>query len=291
MKSEVQHQNQTVYIPIEQIESDPVKLRPVDAVTVEEMAESAKGNGIISPIEVRRIGPDHYRIIFGEHRREAAIRAGLSEIPCIVRESSEADALERKLIENLHRNAYIDPIVEGEIFARLVSEKYHAMGLLAISLGKNRQYVERRISLHEELIPELKEKLRAKEITLEGAIGLARLIPSEQHKAFEKLSAPRKDPERRIARERQGNRSKLEIIADMLRFEGEVPPTRVMYSSNLGWAVLMEYIAICENAGLIEEIKFESGTRRFYHVTPDGRNFVRTFDALMEKIGLAKSEV
>ena len=69
---------------------------------IDELTESVRAKGILEPILVRPHGKD-YEVVFGSCRRLAAINAKLKEIPSIIKNLSDADALEAQLIENTHR--------------------------------------------------------------------------------------------------------------------------------------------------------------------------------------------
>ena len=81
-------------------EFQPRKTFQDDAM--KELAASIKEHGVIQPIIVHRIGTN-YGIIAGERRYRAAMEAGLSELPCVIRETSDAEMMELALVENLQR--------------------------------------------------------------------------------------------------------------------------------------------------------------------------------------------
>lgn len=93
-------------IPASQISADEEfncrgKIAPID---VHELAQDIKRQGLISPIIVRRLG-DGYSVVAGFRRFKACLMVGLAEIPCIVRELTEADARVLNLTENLQRKS------------------------------------------------------------------------------------------------------------------------------------------------------------------------------------------
>src|SRR4030042_2185214 len=91
-----------------------------DEWKLEELAESIREKGILEPLVVRRVGGG-YEIIVGERRWRAAQRAGLKEIPVVVMEAQDREALEISLIENLQREN-LNPVEEAEGFRRLAEE-------------------------------------------------------------------------------------------------------------------------------------------------------------------------
>jgi len=81
---------------------------------LEELAESIRQQGIVQPIVVTESGADRFSIVAGERRWRAARRAGLSQVPVVVRElESEHQQLEMALVENLQRSD-LNPVEEAE---------------------------------------------------------------------------------------------------------------------------------------------------------------------------------
>ena len=74
-----------------------------DDVKLQELTNSIKNQGVLSPILVRDLGLNEYEVIAGERRLRAAKRAGLESIPCLVDQKQDQDALVSALIENLQR--------------------------------------------------------------------------------------------------------------------------------------------------------------------------------------------
>ena len=88
-------------VPIEDLTPNPQQPRHVMG-DLSELVASVREKGILEPILVRPVG-SRYQIIAGERRYRAAIEAGLAEVPCIVRDSSDAETMEIALVENLQR--------------------------------------------------------------------------------------------------------------------------------------------------------------------------------------------
>lgn len=104
------------------------------------LADSIKSNGVIQPIIVRRRGPDSYEIITGERRWRAAQKAGLREVPIVVREATDRDLAEWSLIENIQRED-LNPIEEAEAYNRLVEMFQFSHEEIARRVGKDRSTV------------------------------------------------------------------------------------------------------------------------------------------------------
>lgn len=123
----------------------PGRLQPRRLFDDDEMAalvRSVRENGILQPILVR---PDpteagRYEIIAGERRWRAAQEAGLHEIPAIVRQFSDPQALEVALVENLQRQD-LTPLEEADGYRRLMEEFRHTQEELARAVGKSRSHV------------------------------------------------------------------------------------------------------------------------------------------------------
>lgn len=110
-------------LPLTKIERNPNQPRKkFDQQTLEELAESIRLHGVITPITVRHGEKDgYYQIIAGERRWRAARLAGLKEIPAMVLEVGEGEVMELALIENLQRQD-LNPIEEAEGYDRLMQQ-------------------------------------------------------------------------------------------------------------------------------------------------------------------------
>ena len=89
--------------------------------SLNELADSIKRHGILSPIIVREISLDSYEIVAGERRFRAATKNKLNEVPCIVETFENQDSLEVALIENLQRED-LNPVEEAQGYDRLKRE-------------------------------------------------------------------------------------------------------------------------------------------------------------------------
>lgn len=133
-------------LPIEQIHADRANpRRTFDEAALEELAQSLKHQGVLQPILVRKDGRG-YRIIAGERRWRAAQKAGLTELPVIIREASDAEAYELALVENIQR-ADLNPLEEAEAYRRLVDERKLTQEQVADRVGKDRSSVANSLRL------------------------------------------------------------------------------------------------------------------------------------------------
>lgn len=109
---------------------------------LDELARSIADRGVLQPLLVRR-HPDEddtYEIIAGERRWRAAQRAKIHEVPVVVKELSDSEALEIALVENIQRQD-LSPLEEAEGYRRLMEEFAHSQEHLARSVGKSRSHV------------------------------------------------------------------------------------------------------------------------------------------------------
>ncbi|CAO3372107.1 ParB/RepB/Spo0J family partition protein [Azospirillum argentinense] len=134
---------QSKQVPIEFIH--PGKYQPrrtFDDEALQGLVESIRDKGILQPLLVRR-DPEttnSYELIAGERRWRAAQIAGLHEVPVVIRELSDREALEIALIENIQRQD-LTPLEEAEGYKRLMEEFEHTQEDLARSVGKSRSHV------------------------------------------------------------------------------------------------------------------------------------------------------
>jgi len=169
-----------VYCGIEEIlpnRSQPRK--HFDEAKLEELAESIKEKGILEPLIVRRT-EQGYELIVGERRWRAAQKAGLKEIPVLVKETERREALEISLIENLQRED-LNPIEEAEAFKQLIEEFHISQEDLSKRIGKDRTTVTNSLRLLK-LPPEVRDHLLQNRITS----GHARAILSLENKEKQK---------------------------------------------------------------------------------------------------------
>ncbi len=115
---------------------------------LDELAASLRERGIIQPIVVRaaRGVADGYEIVAGERRWRAAQRAGLHEVPVVVIEATDAEALQLAIIENVQR-ADLNPLEEAEGYRALMDEFGNSQEDIARIVGKSRSYVANTLRL------------------------------------------------------------------------------------------------------------------------------------------------
>jgi ParB family chromosome partitioning protein len=117
-------------------------------VELDELVVSLRERGIIQPIVARPVRdvPDAYEIIAGERRWRAAQRAGLHEVPVVIIEATDAEALQLAIIENVQR-ADLNPLEEAEGYRALMDEFGNSQDEIAAMIGKSRSHVANTLRL------------------------------------------------------------------------------------------------------------------------------------------------
>jgi ParB family transcriptional regulator, chromosome partitioning protein len=152
-----------LYCGIEEIHPNRSQPRKhFDEPKLQELADSIKEKGILEPLIVRRAA-EGYEIVVGERRWRAAQKAGLKEIPVLLKELDDREVLELSLIENLQRDD-LNPMEEAEAYKRLTEEFGLNQEELGTRLGKDRSTVANTLRLLK-LPYEVREQLLRNRIT------------------------------------------------------------------------------------------------------------------------------
>lgn len=175
-------------LPIDSIVANPRQPRKAfDDNSLRDLSQSLKRSGVLQPLVVRRHG-QQFEIVVGERRWRAAKMAGLTYIPAVVRETTDAETLELALVENLLRED-LNPMEEAEAYQRLLTEFAWTQEELGQRVGKDRSSVANCLRLLK--LPELiQADLRAGRLTMGHARALLSLAsPAEQLKLREEILA------------------------------------------------------------------------------------------------------
>jgi len=211
---------------VEVLEPSPFQpRREMGAEALEELAASITQRGILQPLLVRPNPkkPGYYQIIAGERRWRAAQKAQLHEVPVLVRELSDSDAMAAGLVENLQRQD-LNPVEEANGYQRLLKEFNMTHETLADAIGKSRAHISNSLRILN-LPPQVLELVRdgglsfgharalsthpnpvslANRITKENlsvrqtediVSDFGRTFPGGKAGAVPRLSKPRADPE------------------------------------------------------------------------------------------------
>ncbi len=145
--------------------------------SLQELAVSIKENGLLQPITVRKRAAGGFEIIAGERRWRAAQMAGLHEVPALIKNISDKEALQLAIIENVQRED-LDAIEEADGYQRLMTEFGYSQQQVSEKVGKERSSVANALRLLA-LPNELKEMLIEKLIS----VGHAKALLSVSEKA------------------------------------------------------------------------------------------------------------
>ncbi len=136
-------------IPVAFIRANPKNPRKAfDETSLEELADSIREKGVIQPILVRAVQgiSDQYELIAGERRWRASQRAGIHDIPAVVVEASDRDALEMAIIENVQRSD-LNALEEAQGYEQLAAEFGYSQSELAKIIGKSRSHIANTLRL------------------------------------------------------------------------------------------------------------------------------------------------
>lgn len=135
-------------VPIEFVSPNPRNpRRNFGDAELTDLAQSIREHGVVQPVVVRPTGTaGHFEIIAGERRWRAAQRAGLAEIPVIVRDVNDRTALELAIIENVQRTD-LNPVEEALGYQQLIDEHSYTQADLGQVIGKSRSHVANTLRL------------------------------------------------------------------------------------------------------------------------------------------------
>ena len=135
------------HVPVELIRSNPNNPRKTfKEDEIEDLARSIREKGILQPLVVRPRGERQFEIVAGERRWRAAQRAGVHDVPVLIRELSDGEALEIALVENVQRSD-LNAIEEARGFAQLIEQFSYTQQQLADAIGKSRSHIANTLRL------------------------------------------------------------------------------------------------------------------------------------------------
>lgn len=169
----------TSTLPINEIIPNKEQPRKTfDEGALQELADSITVHGVLQPLLVRPLLSGGYQLIAGERRWRASRMAGLKEVPVIIRELSDSEAMEIAIIENLQRED-LNPIEEAEGLQALINKCDYTQEQVAVSVGKSRPAIANALRL-------LKLPEEVRQMTKEGEIsaGHARALLAFDNQAI-----------------------------------------------------------------------------------------------------------
>lgn len=186
-QSEEKHASGLDYIDVDLVDRSP--FQPRQNMTEEgltELADSIRSQGLIQPIVVRKTG-NRYELIAGERRWHAAQKAGLDEIPAVIKEANDESAAAMALIENLQRED-LNPIEEAFAMSNLTKQFDWTHQEVADVLGKARATVSNMLRLLE-LPIEVRDLIRQEKLSMGHARALLSLPTSQQGQVAARIVA------------------------------------------------------------------------------------------------------
>lgn len=135
------------HIPIEMLHANPNNPRKhFTEEDLEDLAKSIRDKGLLQPIVVRPLNDGEYEIVAGERRWRASQRAGIHEVPVVIRTLSDGEALEIALVENIQR-ADLNPLEEARAYNQLLVQFGYTQQQLGESIGKSRSHIANTLRL------------------------------------------------------------------------------------------------------------------------------------------------
>ena len=208
----------------------PGKYQPrtrMDEASLDELAASIREQGVMQPILVRPVDGGRYEIIAGERRWRAAQRAGLAEVPVLVREVPDQAALALSLIENIQRED-LNPLEEAQGLRRLIDEFALTHDAAAKAVGRSRSAVSNLLRLTQ-LAKPVQEYLLGRELEMGHARALLALPAAQQTAAAARVVARKlsvRDTERYVHRlldpGEPRRKARAGLDADSQRLENEL---------------------------------------------------------------------
>ncbi|MCX7675126.1 MAG: ParB/RepB/Spo0J family partition protein [Bdellovibrionaceae bacterium] len=184
------------FVPIEKLVPSPYQPRQnFSPEELSELAQSIKEKGVLQPLLVRRMGDKGFEIIAGERRWRACQKAGIYEVPVIIKEFDDRETLEVAIIENIQRSN-LNPIEEAKAYWRLAQEFDLSQNQIAEKVGKDRATVANIMRLMA-LAPQVQDMLASGRISL----GHAKVLLSV------------KEPEKQFSLAQQAERKNLSVRA------------------------------------------------------------------------------
>lgn len=152
------------HIPIDLIQASANNPRKrFAAEDLAELAQSIRDKGLLQPLVVRPLHNGNFEIVAGERRWRAAQQAGVHELPTVVRELTDGEALEIALIENIQRSD-LNPLEEARAYTQLIDQFAYTQQQLADSIGKSRSHIANTLRLLT-LPPAVRQRIESGELT------------------------------------------------------------------------------------------------------------------------------
>lgn len=240
--------------------------------TLEELAASIRAQGIVQPIVVRPLGKkgrgaQRYEIVAGERRWRAAQLAGLAEIPAVIRDVDDSDAIAMALIENIQRED-LNPLEEATALDRLIREFELTHEEAAGAVGRSRASVTNLLRLLE-LSDKVKLMLESRQLEMGHARALLSLTNKrrqyEAAREVTKKGLSVRETEQLVRRYLVGNDGKAKASAktanaDIRRLEMDVSDklgakVRIDHTAKGSGKLVINYNSLDELDGILKHIR------------------------------------
>ena len=175
-------------IPVADIHPNPRQPRDVfDEDDMDELVASIGQVGVLQPVVVRQVeGPSPFELVMGERRWRASQRAGLTEIPAIVRHTADTDLLRDALLENLHRSQ-LNPLEEAAAYEQLLEDFNCTQDELSSRIGRSRPQITNTLRLLR-LPPLVQRRVASGVLSAGHARALLSLVdPAEMERLAQKV--------------------------------------------------------------------------------------------------------
>ena len=231
---------------------------------LEELAASIIENGLIQPVILRKADKG-YEIVAGERRWRACRKAGLKEIPCIIREFTDEQNMLIAIIENMQRED-LNPIEEAEGLNQMIVNFGMTQEQVSKSVGKSRPYITNALRLLK-LPSEIREMLLANQLSAGHARAIAGIGDTEKQiqlaeyaikeglsvREIEKIIKEENAPKRKISRKKAEKSADVRKVEDDLK---QIMGTKVnLNQSGKKGKIEIEYYSRDELERLIEMLK------------------------------------
>jgi ParB family chromosome partitioning protein len=245
----------------------PGKYQPrsrMDESSLEELADSIREQGIMQPILVRPVDGGRFEIIAGERRWRAAQRAGLAEIPVLVKAVPDQAALALALIENIQRED-LNPLEEAQGLQRLIGEFGLTHEAAAKAVGRSRSAVTNLLRLTQ-LAKPVQEYLLAGDLEMGHARALLPLAQGQQTATASRVVERKlsvRETERlvqQLSEPSRPRRPRPGLDADTLRLENELAEAlganvKLEPGRNGAGRIVVRYTSLDELDGILARLR------------------------------------
>ena len=252
-------------LPLDRIQPGQYQPRTgMDPDRLDELADSIRAQGVVQPVVVRKLASGGYELIAGERRWRAAQKAGLDEIPAVIRDVPDEVTLAMALIENIQREN-LNPMEEAGALARLIDEFELTHEQVAANVGRSRASVTNLLRLRD-LEPKVRELVDQRRLDMGHARALLGLTGNDQIGAARRvvnLDLSVRQTEALVNRLKAGpakGQAGAERNPDIQRLERELTetlcaPVSLTHSASGKGALTIRFTSADELEGILERIR------------------------------------